>query len=205
MTRSRAMLGSIGLAAWVVGAVLPSTGLWHALLLAPLVIVPTLICRADTPWPHPDVVALVAALPLVPASALAPGVGAALLAVPWLCVSAAIGIVALRDGLRSLPGILAPSRVSDLGQLVARGFLAVGGFFVLAERGGLTLGFDSQIVMLTAVHFHFAGFGLLTIASLLARRTPKVSLAVNGLVGGIPLTALGFVTGLPWVNASELP
>ena len=46
---------------------------------------------------------------------------------------------------------------------------------------------------MTATHFHFAGFGLLAVASLLASSRPWLKGPVAGLCVGIPLTAAGFV------------
>jgi hypothetical protein len=174
---------------------------WAVLLLAALVIVPVLLGARGVPAPRPRRIAFLAALPLVPAMLLGAGPASVLLSLPWLLVTATVALAALGDGLRSLPGILRPDRVPELGLLVARGFLAVGAFFIAADRARLALGFDPQIVLLTAVHFHFAGFGLLTIASLLASRTRLLRLAVIGLMVGIPFTALGFVTGVPAINA----
>lgn len=55
------------------------------------------------------------------------------------------------------------------------------------------LGFSTAIILLTGVHFHFAGFGLLAIASLLAAQRPALRIAVLGLIIGIPITAAGFI------------
>jgi hypothetical protein len=202
MISRRLVVALLGLAAWICGALIAPSGLWRALLLAPLLIVPALLATSETRWPWMDTIAFGAALPLTLAVAMAPGVAPAVLAVPWLGLCGVLAIVAVRDGLRAMPGILAPDRASDLGQLVARGFLAVGAFFVLADRAGWTLGFNQQTVMLTAVHFHFAGFGLLTVTAILAFRTHALRLPVLGLIGGIPLTALGWTAGLPWIAAT---
>jgi hypothetical protein len=76
---------------------------------------------------------------------------------------------------------------------MALGFLAVGAGFALVDRLGIETGFSPVIVLLTATHFHFAGFGLLGIASLLARSRSSLQAAVAGLIVGIPITAAGFV------------
>jgi hypothetical protein len=57
------------------------------------------------------------------------------------------------------------------------------------------MGFDERIVLLTAVHFHVAGFVLVLSGELLRRRSPgrltTAGLAV--LIVGIPTTAAGFL------------
>jgi YndJ-like protein len=68
------------------------------------------------------------------------------------------------------------------------------------------VGFSGVIVTLTAVHFHFAAFGLVGIAAMTARARPGILpwLAALGLIGGTALTAAGFI--LPssvagWIGA----
>jgi hypothetical protein len=84
---------------------------------------------------------------------------------------------------------------------VALGFWAVGALFIVIDRLGIDAGFPPVIVLLTATHFHFAGFGLLATASLLATARPWLRVAVLGLIVGIPLTALGFVLAANPINA----
>jgi hypothetical protein len=69
----------------------------------------------------------------------------------------------------------------------------VGAIFTFIDRLGVDTGFAPAIVLLTATHFHFAGFALLGLASLLARPRRWLRASVVGLAVGIPLTALGFV------------
>ena len=85
-------------------------------------------------------------------------------------------------------------------------YLAVGAAFLLIERLGVRpLGLPAVIVLLTAVHFHFACFGLLRAAALAADR---LGLATTGaavaLAVGMPLTAAGFTFGslaLSWLGS----
>ena len=84
---------------------------------------------------------------------------------------------------------------------VATGFLFVGAAFALADRADIRpFDFSATIILLTAVHFHFAGFALVLAGALAwqARPGPTFGLAVGLLVVGIPLTALGFF-GLPLI------
>jgi hypothetical protein len=178
------------------------------LVAAPLLIVPRLL-RFTSPtaggiaercggWP-----ALAAALPLLAAYALPPGWAAAVLALPWLALTAALALSALVDTARRVRRFGWQARLDVLTD-AALGFLAIGGLFLASDRAGLApLGFSSQIILLTAIHFHFAGFGLLLLATELARRSgswvPFVAASV--LVAGIPLTAAGFVMRSDVLNA----
>lgn len=73
-------------------------------------------------------------------------------------------------------------------------YLPVGAAWALADRLGLQpMGFQSTIVLLTAVHFHYAGF-LLLVAGHRILTFPSNTYKVNWdllLVVGVPLVALG--------------
>ncbi len=187
---------TVGLLIWVAALIaLPAPLAARILLLAPLVIVPRLVVLLPSrPWVDGSGgwTTLLAAVPLVFAFALAPGPWAGLLALPWVAVSARAVAGAARHGLAGLPGILKPQNVHSLGTDVALAFLGVGAVFALVDRLGLDTGFAPAIVLLTAVHFHFAGFGLLGLGALLATRRPWLGVPVLGLALGIPVTALGF-------------
>jgi len=186
-----------GACAWL-GALLlvPAPLAGRILLLAPLVVVPRLVALLPprgwighlTGW-----LPLVAALPLIVAFSLPAGLVAAMLAAPWLAFALVGMAAAVRHGCSQLPSILAPRRLPDLGVDVALGFWVVGAGFLVLDRLGVQTGFPPTIVLLTATHFHFAGFGLLAIASLLAGSRPWLLAAVAGLGVGIPITAAGFV------------
>jgi hypothetical protein len=150
------------------------------------------------------VVGLAAALSVL---ALLVGRGplATTLAIPWWL--AAVGL-AVAMGIRAIRDLVAGRLTSGgrLGAAVATGFLAVGATWLILDRAAVRpFDFDRTIVLLTAVHFHVAGF-VLTLAGLLAaRRRPGtgIHLAVGALIVGTPLTALGFF-GLPllsWLGA----
>ena len=79
---------------------------------------------------------------------------AALLSLPWLAVTALISLEGL---LRIARRGLAP--LSDLCRDAGLVFLLVGGLWTTASRWGMRpLDFDEAIVLLTANHFHYAGF-----------------------------------------------
>ena len=147
-------------------------------------------------------VAFVAVGPAIVAYALPRGLVAAGLALPWLVAAAVVGVGAL---VRLVTWAKSRSRRSEsatLGFAVAAGFLAVAAGWAVIDRLGVRpFAFGTTIVLLTAVHFHVAGF-VLTLAAVLAARarpTPISVGAVIGLIAGTPLTALGFF-GLPAIN-----
>jgi hypothetical protein len=195
-----------GLAVWFAALVLlPAPLAARILLLAPLVVVPRLIpllpprswVSGMGGWPS-----FVAALPLLVAFSLVPGPLAAALALPWLTFALLGTAAAVRHGVAHLPSILEPRHLSDLGIDVALGFWGVGAIFAVFDRLGVDTGFSPVIVLLTATHFHFAGFGLLALAGLLAVSRPWLRVAVLGLIVGIPITALGFVLSSDPINAA---
>lgn len=139
---------------------------------------------------------LPAALLLVFAYAGGPEVRMALRAVPWACVLlllAAVGVRRIvRRGRRPLAFLC-----RDVGLIYA----AVGAAWLMADRFGLRpLGFDEAIVLLTAVHFHFAGLVVPVLGGLAMVRFSTSRIA--GLTGlavilGVPAVAVG-------ISASQL-
>ena len=85
---------------------------------------------------------------------------------------------------------------------VALGFLSVGGAWLVVSRLGLQpFDLSTDIVRLTAVHFHYAGFGLALLAATgLACAdwmASRVALSIGSIasIAGPPMVAVGFVTG----------
>ena len=126
-----------------------------------------------------------------------PGVAAALLAGSWLIVCA----VCLLDGTLRL----IESQLKSLPQFcfaAGEAYLVVGGAALVLSRLGLRpMGFQEPIVLLTAVHFHFAGFlsavlAGLTYDRLRATRWAKPLRApLLGVVLGPGLLGLAFLIG----------
>ena len=142
---------------------------------------------------------LPAAALLIIAFRLQAGPMAALLTLPWVAVT---GVTALIAGMRWMhdPDRLRPDLRHATDAAVV--FLAVGAIFALTDRLGIRpFGFSSAIILLTAVHFHFAGFVLPLAGALAWTRRPSrwLELALGAVVFGIPITALGFL-GLPLAN-----
>jgi hypothetical protein len=179
------------------------------LLLVPLVVTPLLLpalpARTVGRLRTRDLAlpALAAALVLVAAFAVPAGPVAFGLTLPWLGIGAATTAMALAHGVPRLPGLLYPRHSSDLATDAALGYLGVGAVFLAFDRAGFQpLGFSPVIVLLTAIHFHVAGFGLVATGSLLARRGSRLAaFGAVGVIFGIPLTALGWTVGVPAINA----
>jgi hypothetical protein len=93
---------------------------------------------------------------------LAEGVGAAVLAAGWIIVPGLL-LFDLRHG-SALRG------VRGWAEALPVAYLLVGtSWFVLSRLGARPLGYSGQIVELTAVHFHYAGFAAPTITATLLR------------------------------------
>jgi len=87
---------------------------------------------------------------------------AAWFAASWLLVCAGF----LGDGLRRFV-VAGTKSFSQFCFAVGEGYLLVGGAWLVASRAGLeVLAFHEPIVLLTAVHFHFAGFASAVLAGL---------------------------------------
>jgi hypothetical protein len=134
------------------------------------------------------------------------GLGAGLVASVWLavCVTATVGGVILLSRVTSgdasaVEIVRWPLAIVTLA--VALAFLSVGGAWLVISRLGLRpLDLSTDIVRLTAVHFHYAGFGMallaatgLACADWMASRV-ALSLGSVCAIAGPPIVAVGFVT-----------
>jgi hypothetical protein len=166
------------------------------LLLAPLVLVPLglRLARGDDTtdarlWQAAHIVQLPAAVLLGVAFLLPQGLPAGILALPWLALTGLLVLLGVRRIGRHGFGPLDALCVN-----AALVFMAVGGGWAVLQRlGERPLGFEAVIVLLTAIHFHYAGFVLPLLAGLAIRdlggRTSR--LAGVGVLAGVPLVALG--------------
>lgn len=158
------------------------------LAFAVLVLVP-LGLPLVTSSPPPAAALAVASVSAGVSLVLGRGGAVALLAVPWLVLTAGL---AVRDGV----GWLRRSRrVDELPGAVALGFLAVGAAWLVADRAALEpAGFAPPFVALTAVHFHHAGFVATTVLGTCldaGGRAQRVATAL--VVAGPPVVAVGFL------------
>jgi hypothetical protein len=123
-----------------------------------------------------------------------PGLLAAVLAFLWFCETALIASFGLwriaRTDLRSF------AELSITAGLI---FVPVAGVWMIVHRMGIQLmGYGDTIILLTAVHFHFAAYAAPILAGLAGRRLrPFTSvrwifkLVPLGIIAGTPLVAAG--------------
>ena len=89
----------------------------------------------------------------------------AVLCLPWLLVTGLVALLGLQRILKRGLGPIEETAI-DAGLL----YLPVGGgWLVLSSAGIAPMDFSPEIVLLTAVHFHFAGFSAAVIAGLAGR------------------------------------
>jgi hypothetical protein len=174
-------------------------------LLAPLVTTPLALLLGEPQgaggrkaWMCASLLQPVAAAAVLGSFLLAPGGVAAGLAVPWAIFS----LCAAASGLGRFMehGFSRPEEVAiDVGLSM----LPVGAVWLLASRAGQSLaGFSEPFVLLTAVHFHFAGLVAAVIVGLAGRRLrawnskalPFYFVLAAGVVFGVPLLAAGIAS-----------
>lgn len=133
-----------------------------------------------------------------------PGIMAALLALPWVLVS----IWLLGNAFQKL--LLSTMTLADKVQFAAYLYFPIGPLAAFSDRlGWAPLDFSPIIILLTAAHFHYAGFLLpWVLANLLGRNTASFwqqGVAWAVLVG-IPAVAVGITSAQfgvdPWLETS---
>jgi len=194
---SRALAGSTlaGTGLWILIAVgsppFPPFELIGLLFLAaPLVIVPLGWSHAP-PARGSAVLQPIGAAAAVLSFALPIGTAAGIVALAWLAATAGPAFAAALRILRR------PRRpMHDLAFDVAHLNLAAGAAALAVARAGINpLGFPALLILLFAVHFHFAGFAAPLIAGLAGRAMPgrrSLRAAMAGVLAGPPIVAVGF-------------
>src|SRR5262249_31700122 len=132
---------------------------------------------------------LPAAMLLGGAFLLPQGFLAAALAVPWLALTGLIALIGLGRIWQHGHGPL-HELCMDAGLV----YVAVGGAWAVLDRlGTRPLGFESVIVLLTAIHFHYAGFVLPIVTGLAIREVGgRVAWGAGvGVIVGVPVVAAG--------------
>ncbi|MBB5036203.1 YndJ family transporter [Prosthecobacter dejongeii] len=131
-----------------------------------------------------------------------PGLEMALLAAVWLVYRLGIAVEVLWLGLQMRRFSLAQICLDG-----ARLFPAIGAAWLVANRANwMPWGFDALIVLLTAAHFHHAGYTLPLMAGLCGQALPgHASRLCCGLIlAGVPLVAIGITCThfkvLPWIE-----
>lgn len=195
--------------AWVGGAVwILAVAVWHPaprdapwgvclFLLSPLVLIPLgLSLAAADPerlpanlWRWAVRTQPLTALLLLAAFLLPAGPLAAALTLPWLATTA---LIALSGLARAWNRRFWPLETLCVDAGLA--YLVVGGVWAaIARSGARPLNFEPVIVLLTAIHFHHAGFVLPILTGLAARRLggPLARATAVGVVVGMAAVALG--------------
>lgn len=150
----------------------------------------------------------VAAAAAIAAMFLPTGPAAAALAAPWLGFTGLLGLVGLGRLLRRRRVLPIEETCIDAGLLYVS---AGAGWFILSRLGASPMEFGEPIVLLTAVHFHYAGFAAPILAGLagraLAARDPRgyrvFRPAGAGIVAGMPLVAAG-ITASPLLEIAAV-
>jgi hypothetical protein len=163
----------------------------------------------------------------VVAVCLGPGTRAGFLAAGWMVVcglmagAGAVELLALslgsRAGMENLTGeapvaprvlpasaqvVTVPSQLSRIAGCVARVDLAVGGAWLVASRTAWRpMGIQEPIGLLTAAHFHFAGFATATIAGATLRFAEARFAGRDGLRRWLRRVVV-LVLGMPFVVAA---
>lgn len=194
----------------------PVGATWGAIellvLLAVLVIVPLgmgLIGRQDGVGKMILVAASriqpVAAVMVVASFWMPKGPAAALWISGWLLLS---GLLAVFGAMR-----LSQRKRGEIARACSEAsllFLPIGAGWLAVSRAGLTpMGFAEPIVLLTAMHFHYAGFAAALYVGLALRllgaggkRTGRINtLAAIGVIAGTPVLAAGFVLAM-WLKVA---
>lgn len=185
----------LSLTCWCLGMVAIRPALADAILLfAPLVVVPMglALIEAESSERVPELRSsffklsrFVSALLLLASSALPQGGMAGVLATPWLFVTYWLAIGALGRRVKTF-GVWDYHTGLDIALL----FMTVGSTFALFSRLGIRVNdFSHEIVLLTGVHFHYAGFVLPVMAAFVARKFPSL-LTQSVLFGCLGFTAL---------------
>jgi len=200
--------GIVGALVWLVFFFIRTTDsletelIQKILLLGILVIVPLALSLVPDSDSQNDSLLYTAAVSAQPVAAMAsalsflfkPAAPAGVLAASWLLVTAVVGVFGISRLLKS-----GQIFSRDLGMNVGMIYLPVGAVWLITSRFGIQpIGFGDTIVLLTAVHFHFAGFAAPFLASLAARQIRILSpvfnaysVAVVCLISGTPLVAAG--------------
>lgn len=183
-------------------------------LLAPLVIIPLGLVLIDVPdaseklWQLHNFIKIsqpFCALSVLIAFLLPSGILAGVLSSSWLVLTGLIAVLGLAR-LISRRNLDIEELCIDAGAI----YISVGGGWLVLSRLDINpLGFGDLIVLLTAVHFHFAGFAALVITGVTGRILTSVfkgklrlyQISAFGLIAGIPLVAAG-ITFSPFLEVT---
>ncbi len=182
------------------------------LLLAPLVLIPWALQLINAVLPFSERVrgvVFLAAICVGLAFALPSGLLAAILSLPWFVITIFLARSVLKTHLASSNSRSWSIRCQASGFL----FLPIGAAAAFANRLGVEpLEFTPIIILLTTVHFHYAGFFLPLLTSWALRSCVKPNLCTKsiaiGIISGVPLVGLGITTSQlgfpPWIETASV-
>ena len=178
------ILASIVLSFLPIQNVWAESWLYRILLAGPSLFVPVgILFFADSALPlsQNSIFSFISALLLLLAAYCLPaGVTAAVLGIPWLLFVVVLALHVIRH-----------QQQFPLAWILACCFLSVAAAWMFADRlGWQPLGFDPLIVLLTGIHFHYAGFALASVAALLPASKAQSYLSW-GLLPGVAGVAIG--------------
>jgi hypothetical protein len=134
-----------------------------------------------------------AAIGAVVSFLLDPGVPAAVLAFLWFCETALIALFGLQRLRR--PALRSAAEVSITAGLI---LVPVAGVWMVVHRLGMQiLGYGDTIILLTAVHFHFAAYAAPILAGLAGRSVSQYA----GVSRVFKFTPILIIAGTPLVAA----
>lgn len=171
-------------------------------LLAPLVLVPIGFEVVEGPAVLRGLLMFSACF--VATSFLMPvGMIAGLLAAAWLLAAVAVAFS------NALVFVVRPTLARACFAIAGIDLVFAAGWLVVSRLGVEPMGFEEPIVLLTAVHFHFAGFVNAVIVGALVRggaRRPVMTVATIGVLICPYLVAVGFVvsTGVKFLAIAAL-
>ena len=172
----------------------------HLLLVAPLVLVPLFLDAAAAAEPSRWVRAasygvLPASLVFASSFLVPAGTVAALLVAPWAVVTLLVAL----DALARLAALWRERRWDAAEVVLASGFglLPGGAVWAILYRAGIDPGpYGELVVLLTAIHFHYAAFVAPVWAGLLGRFLAQARPGWSGIYGTL---GTGLVVGTPLV------
>jgi hypothetical protein len=163
-------------------------------LLAPLAVVPLAMRLSAVPTEATAALWMArrlqpwGALAVVASFLLPRGLLAAFLAGVWLAVTA---LVAIHGGQR----LLSARRAAEIAVSAGALMLPIGGVWLVISRLGIgAFGFEEPIILLTAVHFHYAAYATLVLVGCVGRAAGDgraFRVIAGGAVAGPPLLAAG--------------
>ena len=183
------MVWLLAVFSWLPYSLFELTHVQALLIAAPLWLIPLSLSIANysiqTLW-----LAVSCGILFTVAYHLPQGLTSGMLIIPWMIFSLFLAV----KRLRSVKFLTGKTTAFQYVELVAYLYLPVGIFWAIVDRLGIQiLGYDPTIILLTAVHFHYAGFILPLVASWVIKNFPfKYSRFISlGIIAGIPLVAVG--------------